>query len=471
MEDAISQMKVSRRTADLFELRLDLIRNPDIIGLLGASGRPVITTCRTVAHGGKFRGAAHDRLTMLRLASALGSAYIDLEYPQDSDHAAEMADQKNEAGIILSHHTNKRPAKSLLASMSALHPSVVKLAYHCSDSFEIRYAIDFLQSAAKAKQPAVAIATGEAGEASRVLYRKFGGWGTFAAPEAGSPAADGQIPASVLRKTFRADTLGAGTRVFGVIGTPLVQSRGTELHNPLFRRASVNAVYCRFPVKNLSRFMADLAPFLDGFSVTIPHKGAIVSYLDNVDPDAAKIGAVNTVVRQSGGLRGTNTDGIGALDALEESGPVRGMRMLVMGAGGAARAIIWEARARGARVCVANRTAARARKLAKEFGVEVILATQIGRTEFDILVNATSLGMVPRSDVSPFQKRYLTGKRVFDVVFNPPVTRLMTEAKQAAATVIPGTEMYVRQAAEQSLLYAGRKPSLRSVRKMLGYDA
>jgi len=471
MSDALRQMKSSRRFAGMFELRLDMIRKPDIVALLSAAGKPVIVSCRTKSHGGAFSGSPNERVMLLRLAAALGADFVDLEYPKDLSLEG-WGEAKRGPEIILSCHMKTPPADpaALFLKMHRSGSAVLKLAYGCTDAGEIRAAVDFLHQAFRRKQRAMAIAMGESGEASRVLYGKMGGWGTFASPEEGPEAAPGQIPAGELVRTYRAETLNRNTSVFGVIGYPLTQSRGPWLHNPLFQSAGKDAVYCRFPVRNLGRFLKTMGPMLQGFSVTLPHKESMIRYLDNVDVSAKRIGAVNTVLRRTNGWWGTNTDAPGALDAIESQTKVRGKRILVLGAGGAARAVVSEGLARGASVIIANRTARRARDLARAFGIDSVPWAVAATQEFDILVNATPLGMVPHTGTSPFAGGpSLAGKTVFDVVYNPAVTKFMNESEKAGATVIGGTAMYLNQAARQSELYCGRKPSKARMKRLLGH--
>jgi shikimate dehydrogenase len=226
-------------------------------------------------------------------------------------------------------------------------------------------------------------------------------------------------------------------------------------------------VYCTFPVTDLSKFMRHFAPFLDGFSVTIPYKESIIKFLDELDEAAEAIGAVNTVIRRKGKLYGLNTDAPAALDAIECVGKVKGKRLLLIGAGGSARAIAYEAKRRGAEVLIANRTDQRAKTLAKELGLEHVHMAYIRLTPFDILVNATPVGMVPHVTQSPAPKEILRDKVVFDAVYNPPMTRLLRLAKSVGATIVPGTEMYLNQAALQSELFTGRRPNIDMMREIL----
>jgi shikimate dehydrogenase len=314
---------------------------------------------------------------------------------------------------------------------------------------------------------AVAIAMGEAGEPSRILYRIFGGWGTYAAPADESSTAPGQLTASVLKELYRSNRLTSSTGVFGVIGNPVRHSKGIIVHNRLFSLEGKNSVYCRFLVKDLRRFMKHVAPLAHGFSVTIPHKEKVIPLVDTVDASARAIGAANTIIRKGKRWWATNTDAPGALDAIERVSSVEGKRMLVLGAGGASRAIAYEARRRGASVAVSNRTGRKARALAAEFGIAMVPWHSRERAEFDILVNATPIGMVPHVHRSPMPMHCLEGKIVFDAVYNPPLTRLLSEAGKVGARIIPGTEMYVHQGARQFRLYAGVPADLRMMKRVL----
>jgi len=295
----------------------------------------------------------------------------------------------------------------------------------------------------------------------------FGGWGTYAAPESGKGAAPGQVTGRVLSRLYRTERLNRTTKIFGVVGNPVRQSRGIRVHNPLFARAEKNGVYCRFAVKDLKKFFSHMVPLLSGFSVTHPHKVAIGEFLDSRDPIARAIGAVNTVTRTRGRLEGTNTDAPAALDAIEHVSPVRGKRMLILGAGGAARAIAYEGARRGAHVIVSSRTARAAVKLARELGVASVPLGAIRDVDAEILVNATPVGMAPRAHESPFPSSMLRGKTVFDAVYTPAMTRLLREAAGAGAKIVRGTEMYINQAAMQFALYAGVRANIPLMKKLL----
>lgn len=470
MSDALEQMSASDPWADMFEFRLDLIRRPELALLLLSTRKPAVATCRPVWEGGEFRGPEQERLDMLAAASLLGAEYVDIELRAGARALAQFVGRRRESGVIVSYHAPRGSRESvggLYRRMRRTGADVLKFAFHASDAWENRTAFDFLRRAARDRQLAVAIAMGEAGEPSRVLYRVFGGWGTYAAPESGKGAAPGQVSARVLRELYRTEKLNRATKIFGVIGNPVRQSRGILVHNPLFARAEKNAVYCRFLVTDVRKFFSALAPLLRGFSVTHPHKVAVGRYLDRMDRTARAVGAVNTVVRKGARLTGMNTDAPAALDAIERVSPVKGKRMLIMGSGGAARAIAYEAARRGALVTVTGRTLRAARALARDLGIACVPARSYGATEPAILVNATPVGMAPHAHESPFPRAFLRGKTVFDAVYNPPMTRLLREAAASGAAIVRGTEMYINQAAMQFALYAGVPANTAMMRKLL----
>jgi 3-dehydroquinate dehydratase/shikimate dehydrogenase len=469
MKEAFAQIAASSRYADMFELRLDLIQEPPMSMLMSATNKPIIAACRPTWEGGAFEGKETERIEILEAVSMLGADYVDIELRTDRTALQEFL-RAGERRVILSYHqfNNKRiNAPKLYSRMRALGAHVLKFAYVANDVADIRYAFDFLNLARRDKQKAVAIAMGEFGEPSRILYNKFGGWATYASTEDGKNSAPGQIPASQLKQLYRADKISSKTKVYGVIGNPLNQSKGVYLHNPLFQRAKKDAVYCRFQVKDIFAFMKHVAPILSGFSVTLPHKQTVMKFADRLDSTAKGIGAVNTVVRQNGKLVATNTDAPGALDAIEKVAKVRGKRMLIVGAGGAARAIAYEAKQRGAEVLITNRNEEKAKKLAREFGLGFVRESSVQITLSDIIVNATSVGMTPHADESPVPKSILKNKIVFDAVYNPPMTKLLRDAKSVGAKIVQGTEMYLNQAALQSELYTGVKPKSETMRRIL----
>ncbi len=469
MRESLKQIKSSFPHADLFEFRCDLIRKPDVSSLMRAAKRPCIITYRTVQEGGKYSGSRDELLAHLLTASFLGAHYVDIERRLGLRFLHEFVRRRGDTRVILSRHMCgvPRDVNRVYKDLDVAEADVLKVAYRATGASDIMFAKEFLSLAKKRKRRAMGIAMGEYGEATRVLYRIWGGWATFASSNGGIESAEGQLPVRTMKNIFRADTLNASTRIFGVTGNPLSQSKGIFLHNPLFRQSKTNAVYCRFPVKDVRKFMKKVAPQLSGWSVTIPHKETIIQYLSSLDRTAKEIGAVNTVIRRGKGFRGTNTDAPGALDAIEQVRRVKGKTMLILGAGGAARAIAFEANKRGARVLVANRTERKAQSLARGLKLSAIPWKDIRNVQFDFLVNATSVGMAPKTNAAPITTIPLRGKIVFDAVYNPRDTMLLRQAKRSGARVISGMEMYINQAALQSKYYIGKLPSKATIRRIL----
>jgi 3-dehydroquinate dehydratase/shikimate dehydrogenase len=403
----------------------------------------------------------------LKQAALLGAAYIDLELAAGRKALGLFLHRRQGSRLIVSRHFfGMRPSRPerVYHALRATGADVIKMAYDATDGWENVLALEFLSRARRDRAKGVAIAMGEAGEASRILYRKFGGWATYAAPETGAAAALGQLPASALRQIFRASSCDRRTRVFGLVGNPVSQSKGFLLHNRLFAHYGLNAVYCRFLTRDLEKFFRELMPYLHGCSVTTPFKQSAVRHV-RADVGAKAIGALNTIYRRGSVVVGSNCDAPAALDALRRS--VRGKRVLVLGAGGAARAVVYEAVRRGARVTVANRTPEKASSLAREFGVEAVSLAALEPARYDVVINSTSAGMVPQTEATAISGRAFRGALVMDAVYTPPVTRFLMEAQGAGARVVGGMEMFLRQAVAQFELFVRVRPALSVARRLV----
>ena len=469
MEESTNQIVSSVRYADLFELRIDLLSRPDIGELIASTRKPFIATCRPVREGGRFEGREDERFDLLQQAVTAGARFVDLELDAWGPGRQRLDSRTRSLQWIVSHHMLDGPpgrVDALYATMRKTGAGILKFAYMADDAWEIRAALQFFAIARKDRQRVIAIAMGEAGEASRVLYKVFGGWATFAGSEDGGLSAPGQLPASTMKRVFQSNTRTARTRIFGLVGNPVGQSKGIYIHNPLYRRLGRDAIYCRFRIDDLTRFMKTFDGVLSGCSVTAPHKQAMIKFLATVDPLAHTLGAVNTVVRRSRGYFGANTDARGALDAIEKKLRVSGRRFVVLGAGGAARAVAGEAVRRGARVYVVNRTAQRAKGVARALGVKWIALENVASLEPEILVNATSVGMWPNIDATPLQEIPGTVRLAFDAIYNPAMTKFLKDAKGQGAITVTGVEMYVGQAVEQIRLFTGRRPDAADVRHL-----
>jgi shikimate dehydrogenase len=261
----------------------------------------------------------------------------------------------------------------------------------------------------------------------------------------------------------------AQTRLYGIIGNPVRHSLSPIIHNGAFRRMGLNAAYLAFEVKNLEEAVSGIKGLgICGVSVTIPFKTAIIPFLDRLDEVARKIQAVNTIRNEGGKLIGYNTDWSGALGALEERVDLTGKRVLLLGAGGAARAIAFGLKERGCRVIIGNRSQEKAAALAKELGFVHRPLPFDGTPDADVLVNATSAGMSPHDEESPIPREALAQEMtVMDIVYKPLRTRLLREAKERGCRTIDGLEMLARQGAGQIEIWTGMKPEIKEIREDL----
>lgn len=261
--------------------------------------------------------------------------------------------------------------------------------------------------------------------------------------------------------------LSAHTLIYGIIGNPVRHSLSPLIHNRAFKRFGMDAVYLAFEVKDLSSAIKGIRGLgIKGVSVTIPFKEEILSYLDEVDSVAREIGAVNTVLNREGILVGYNTDWIGALMALEEVVELRGKRVLVMGTGGSARAVIYGLVKRGSHITVIGRSVDKAQKLAEEMGCGFVKSPS--DSEVDVIVNCTPLGMYPMDQETPFPEGLLRrGMVVMDVVYQPLRTRFLREAERRGCLTIDGLGMLCYQGALQFQIWTGKKPDFGEMRRDL----
>ena len=247
------------------------------------------------------------------------------------------------------------------------------------------------------------------------------------------------------------------TRLYGVIGDPVAHSLSPVMLNAAFRRTGYNGVYVAFHVTDLPGAVAGFRALnIGGISVTLPHKVAVMELLDDVDPVAREIGAVNTIVNAGGRLCGFNSDSPGAIAALLEKTVVAGRHVAIIGAGGAARALAHGVRNSGGRFTIVNRSDARGRRLAGEMAGNFVPLADFKGDGIDILINTTSVGMSPDTDRMPVAPDCLHPEMtVMDVVYNPLETRLLRAAREAGCTVVDGAAMFVHQGAIQFERWTG----------------
>ena len=264
------------------------------------------------------------------------------------------------------------------------------------------------------------------------------------------------------------------TALYGVIGNPVRHSLGPIMHNAAFSAGVINAVYLAFEVEDINASLQGMAALgIKGLSVTIPFKSAVIPFLDEMDPLAARIGAVNTIVNRKGRLKGYNTDATGAVKALEEKMVLKGLHSMIIGAGGAARAIGFSLKEKGVRVSIANRSPQRGASLARDLDCPYLPLNRIGVKKVDLLVQTTPVGMFPHEGESPVSEEMFHKDLVaMDIIYNPRKTTFLKMARARGAATIDGLGMFVHQGAEQFLLWTGVDPPFeimyRAVESRLG---
>ncbi len=441
-----------RKGADLVEFRLDLMDQFDLPALVAKRPLPAIVTYRSAEQGGGKETPDDERLKRLNQAVGLGVEYIDVEHGFEERIVARKRTQ-----LISSFHDfHGFPSnlEELVAAVNRAGSDVTKVAVVAADA---RACVALYRLLLRAEKPMIAIGMGEGGASSRVLSLKYGAYLTYASLN--EAVAPGQISLDEMVGLYRAKEISGSTAVYGVVARPVGHSLSPVMHNAAFADAGLDAVYVPFfLLKNpagFARSMAELGAL--GFSVTIPHKVAAMNAVDEIEPLARRIGAVNTLVVKGKRLLGANTDAAAAISSIERaSGDLRGKGVLLLGAGGAARAIAFALASRGARLTVANRTEERGRALAKETRASFVSMSELRRTPFEVLVNATSVGMRPKTDETPIRQGLIPGGSVvFDAVYNPLRTRLLREASERGAKTVDGLDMFVDQGAAQFRMWTG----------------
>lgn len=419
----------------------------------------VIATCRRTGSGGRFRGTVASQLQLLAKAAAAGCQVVDVELQTAAKSKPEQLRKlRSGAALILSFHDFRATKKlsEILEKMRAYPADFYKVVSTATTLYDNVTMMKFLE-AASGRHSLVGLCMGEQGIISRVLGVRAGSAFTFAAVSADERTAPGQVTAQELRSIYRIEQVDVATRVYGVAGDPVTHSFSPVIMNTAFRRENVNAVYLALHAKSLKDLLACVRDIpLHGLSITMPYKVAILEHLDNTDSHTSKIGACNTVVRaQDGKLYGFNTDTAGVVRPLEQRITLEGANILVLGAGGAARAAVFGLKERGAEVFILNRSAAPAQKLARQARARTVKRVDLKKHSFDVIINATPVGMKDVRE-SPLNENEINCRYVFEMIYDPAETRLMKLARARGVQVIPGIEMFVHQAARQFEIWTGK---------------
>jgi 3-dehydroquinate dehydratase/shikimate dehydrogenase len=435
--------------ADLVELRVDATEDPSATAALADRQRPVIFTCRAAWEGGHFKGSEEERQRLLADAQRLGAEYVDVEARAGFE---DLIKARRGQGVVISLHDFDGVPTDLRARADAMRRTGAEIVKIAVAAHSLSDSVSLLECGATFDGKRVLLAMGDAGLPSRVLASRFGSEWTYA----GDGVAPGQVPASHLRDRFGFDRIAGDTKIFGVVGKPVMHSLSPTIHNAAFRAADINAVYVPLAASDIDDFLrfAD-AIGLTGASVTAPYKLDAFKLAKHVDDTSRRVGAANTLRRcRSGGWDARNTDVEGFLVPLRSSVDVAGKRVTVLGAGGAARAVVDGLVSAGARVTISARNQRRAADVAGASTVS-IAAWPPESGSWDVLVNTTPIGTTPDVDESPLPDGPFTGELVYDLVYNPVQTRLMRDAAMAGCQTIGGLDMLVAQAERQFEWWTG----------------
>jgi len=429
----------------------------------------VVATCRRSVSGGKFRGTIASQLDILAKGAAAGCQLVDLELQTATRMKPQQLQRlRNAAAFILSYHDFRatKDLERILEKMVSVPADFYKVVTTATTLYDNVVMMKFIEKNSD-KYSLVGLCMGEQGIISRVLGLRAGSIFTFGAVSQDERTAPGQVTAQELRSTYRIEHVDAATRVYGVAGDPVSHSLSPAIMNAALQRETVNGVYLALHAKSLKDLLACVREIpIHGLSVTMPYKEAVLRYLDNTDPYTLKIGACNTVVRaQDGKLYGFNTDAAGVVRPLQQRLELENSRILVLGAGGAARAAVFGLKERGAEVYILNRTPGTAQKLARSARARTIKRADLKKLLFDVIINATPVGMGNTRE-SPLKEDEIKARYVFEMIYDPPETRLMALAKAAGAQVIPGIEMFVQQAARQFEIWTGKPAPVEEMQRV-----
>jgi len=469
--EMLERATAALRDSTFLEFRLDWLAKPltalPLLAQFLGEHREVtaIATCRRKANGGNFAGALTAEFDVLVKAAEAGCAIVDLEVESaEETKPAQLAKFREAltaagAALLVSFHDFARThaLEQAAERIKAFAPDFVKVV-STAKSLADNLAVLKLIEDQSLSGHMVGIAMGEEGILSRVLGPRAGATFTFASFGDGAETAPGQVAARTLLDLYRLDQLDQATRVFGVAGNPIGHSLSPLMHNTAFRRESVNAVLLPLKVRTLADLLTVVRELpLAGLAVTMPLKQEVLPYLATSDPLTAKIGACNTLrIGGDGKIVGFNTDVAGVVRPLQKRLRLKGAKIAVLGAGGAARAAVFGLMEQGAEVVIVNRTHENAVALARKAKAKAMKQELLKKNRFDVLINTTPCGMAGVKQALPLEPEELNAGLVFDMVYNPLETPLVKLAHERGVPVVSGLEMFVQQGARQFEIWTGK---------------
>lgn len=482
--EALLQIARSCSRADVLELRIDLIEDGDLRILIEKCRlcpvpiKILVTNRRKESSPVGDISGERERIALLEEAIRLGVDYVDVEADTPEPLLQEIVSTAgahgNRTKVIMSHHDfNGTPS---LESLKAIHGKcfrpgvdIVKIVTFANNQEDNLVVLSLISYSLKKNQEIIAFCMGKQGRTSRIAAPMMGSYLSFASLARGAASAPGQLTIDEMEQVMkiaagdsveRSLSASSDMQIFGLFGNPVKQSLSPLMHDAALRVMKIEGRYLPFCIHDLASAVKGIRGMgIRGISVTIPFKVSVMEYLDEVNEDAAAIGAVNTIVNQNGRLTGFNTDWIGLVQSLKGAVDIKGKVIAILGAGGTARAAVFGIRREGGIPIIINRSLERGKAMARELGCSFYLLDEIDRVAADCLINTTPVGMMPDVGKSPVDKKNLGNCRcVVDVIYNPLKTKLMEDAENAGCIAVSGLDMFVHQGAEQIKLWTGQEP-------------
>jgi 3-dehydroquinate dehydratase/shikimate dehydrogenase len=468
-EEAYHQISKTSAVADIVELRLDYFNNWNLLALKNLKNSfsiPMIFTLRDHSQGGRYCRDENSRLQLIRQCAELEPEYLDIEYHVDPDFIKNISQEHPKIKLIVSYHnftTTPDDLDALYDSLKISPASLYKIAVTAENTLQ---ALELLLWTKKnSDKNLITISMGSYGQVTRILGPIFGNKFTYACLDESEATAPGQLTTYELRDRFHYYSLNPSTSIYGLIGDPVDQSLSHISHNALFQSCSIDAIYVKMQVhphevEDFLKLARQIS--FKGISVTMPLKEVVMKYLDIIDSQAKAIGAVNTLHFENGEIHGYNTDSLGAVNALEKMFPVKDKSILILGAGGAAKAIAYEASKRGARLTIANRDIHKAQALAKNLNCKAVALEMIDhKIQYDALINCTPL-------TQPINPEYLDNVKVLmDIKTKAINTPFIQQAKERKCKIVYGYKMFIEQAIGQYSLWLKEKIPVEKARQVL----
>jgi shikimate dehydrogenase/3-dehydroquinate dehydratase type I len=504
-KEALQAIERSCRSADFIELRMDLIEGGTLAELISAARNSsgsikIIVTCRKKEEAaptgsaagikGAVKNTKIQKMALLKEAIKLGADFIDIELAEGNAAIRELhalcAKKGGVTKIIISYHDVKATPsltklKEIFNKCAKAKPAIVKIVTMAKTPEDNLRVLSLIPYAQKHSQEIIALCMGNKGRISRTVAPLLGNYLSFATLEQEGQSAPGQFIVGEMKQInelLKGEKMSRPAMVssadtpqnYILLGNPVRQSLSPLMHNAALQEMGIEGNYNAFCVRDLGDALRGMRGMnIRGAGVTIPFKVAVMEHLDDIDDDALKVGAVNTIINESGRLRGCNTDWLGLILTLKDAMPITGKVFVIIGAGGTARAAAYGIIKEGGSPIITNRTPEKGELLSGKFNCPFYPLSEIGKIKADCLINTTPVGMYPLKDKSPVEAAALTGyKYVMDVIYNPLKTKLLEDAEKQGCHIFPGLDMFVHQGAEQFLLWTGKEPPRALMKKVVG---